>query len=217
MVLFPFGFPDGSGRASLPAGPMRPTVSQSPAVGASPGDLRSAERRGRETLAERDLRSAERRGRETLAERNRRTKQTRNESSRDQRAGKTNFAACQGGPGCDADESSWCDGPQADTLSLESSERTLRRLAASAITKKARAERRCCAFRAGDSRSFLVDRNLRFHSRQMANRDRAVRPDSPWMRLLIDRNPPAGICPAKPGLKVVTRCWASSSFLRSES
>src|SRR5208337_3868015 len=46
---------------------MRPTVSHSPAVSASPGDLRSAERRGRETLAERN---AKRRGRETLTERN---------------------------------------------------------------------------------------------------------------------------------------------------
>ena len=35
-----------------PARPLRPTVSLSPTVGASPGDLRSAERRDRETLAE---------------------------------------------------------------------------------------------------------------------------------------------------------------------
>src|SRR5271157_2094537 len=40
-------------------------VSQSPTVGESNGDLRSVERRGRETLAEP---KAERRGRETLAE-----------------------------------------------------------------------------------------------------------------------------------------------------
>ncbi len=92
MVLFPFGFPDGSGRASLPAGPMRPTVSQSPAVGASPGDLRSAERRGRETLAERRPTV----GRTAGSGNPRRTKQIRNESSPDLRAVKTNFAACQG-------------------------------------------------------------------------------------------------------------------------
>ncbi len=81
---------------------MLPTVSHSPAVGASPGDLLSAERRGRETFAERN---AKRRGRETLAERNgraagsgerRRTIQIRNDSSRDRRAVKTNFAACHG-------------------------------------------------------------------------------------------------------------------------
>jgi len=45
----------------------RRSPSQSPAVGASPGDLRSVERRGLETLAERIV---ERRGLETLAERN---------------------------------------------------------------------------------------------------------------------------------------------------
>ena len=45
----------------------------------------------------------------------------------------------------------------------------------------------------------------------------AVRPDFAYMRLMVDRNPPAGVCPAKPGLKLVTRCWASSSFLRSEN
>ena len=42
-----------SGRVSRPARPLRPKISQSPTVGASPGDPRSAERRGRETLAER--------------------------------------------------------------------------------------------------------------------------------------------------------------------
>src|SRR5271157_1347249 len=52
----------GQGLLTRPS--LRPTVSQSPTVGASPGDPR-------------------------------RTKQIRNESSRDQRAVKTNFAACQ--------------------------------------------------------------------------------------------------------------------------
>ena len=149
----------------------------------------------------------------------RRTKPIRNESSRDQRAVNTSFAACQGGPGCDANESSRCDGPQADALSLESSERTLRRLAASAITKnkKAWAERRCCALRAGTSRSFLVDRNLRVLLSGWRVGIEAVRPDFACMRLIVDWNPPAGVCPAKPGLKLVTRCWANSSFLRSEN
>ena len=45
----------------------------------------------------------------------------------------------------------------------------------------------------------------------------AVRPDFACMRLMVDRNPPAGVCPAKPWLKLVTRCWASSSYLRSEN
>src|SRR5208337_835512 len=52
---------------STDARPPRPTVSQSPTGGASPGDPRSAERRGRETLAERN---AEWRGLKSLAERN---------------------------------------------------------------------------------------------------------------------------------------------------
>ena len=68
-------------------------------AGALPGDPRLAERRGRETLAERD-----RRARHLATHgwpnggvgRRRRTKQIRNESSRDQRAVKTNFAACHG-------------------------------------------------------------------------------------------------------------------------
>jgi hypothetical protein len=43
----------GSGSGLLTRRPLRPRVSQSPTVGASRGDPRSAERRGQETLAER--------------------------------------------------------------------------------------------------------------------------------------------------------------------
>src|SRR5271157_3315343 len=42
----------GSGSGLLTRRPLRPRVSQSPTVGASRGELRSAERRGQETLAE---------------------------------------------------------------------------------------------------------------------------------------------------------------------
>ena len=74
-----------------------------------PGDLRSAERRCREILAERyefatkavGIRGRSRPtavGRTAVSGDPRRTIRIRNESSRDQRAFKTNFAACQGGP-----------------------------------------------------------------------------------------------------------------------
>jgi hypothetical protein len=44
----------GSGSGLLPLRPLRPQVPQSPTIGASPADLRSAERRSLESLAERN-------------------------------------------------------------------------------------------------------------------------------------------------------------------
>ena len=147
----------------------------------------------------------------------RRTNQVRTESSRDQCAVKANFAACQGGAGCDSDKSSLCGGTKSDALSLESSERTLRRLAASAITRKLGRSDGAAHFGLVPLGPFWLTGTFASILSGWRVGIEAVRPDFACMRLMVDRNPPAGVCPAKPGLKLVTRCWASSSFLRSEN
>jgi len=80
----------GSGSGLLTLRPLRPQVPQSPTIGASPGDLRLYR------LSRHPLHSSIATSVSRTAESGdpRRTKQIRNDSSRDQRAVKTNFAAC---------------------------------------------------------------------------------------------------------------------------
>src|SRR5271157_4771191 len=104
-------------------------------------------------------------------------------------------------PRCDAYEYSRCNGSRGDILSRD--ERAdLAAAGRFCHNKKARAERRCLALRAGASRCVLVDRSLRLHSLFGSRVEiEAARPDFACMGLMINRNPPAGVCPAKPELK----------------
>src|SRR5271157_2840964 len=102
-------------------------------------------------------------------------------------------------PGTDANESSRCDGPQADALSLESSERTLRRLAASAITRKLGRSDGAAHFGLVPLGPFWLTGTFASILSGWRVGIEAVRPDFACMRLIVDRNPPAGVCPANPG------------------